>query len=305
MSFVIARGTDQPTFEEWAKDFGYNGADQDMKSNYEDNVKLIDELNAADNGAEFRVNQFAGMTSDEFRQTYLTRNADKADNSSVSVTPIILDSSLTVTAGKMWSATPVRDQGSCGSCWAFAAVAAIEGSAIAQLGVNKDLSEQYVLDCSGAGNCGGGNEVQALGALKGYAIATESSYPYRGSQTQCSGGTACGFGISDVMVGSPSSDSTLASMLNSAALTAGVDGELWTYYNGGVVTGPDSCSVNHAVYIVGYTSDYYKIKNSWGTGWGEGGYIRLARSLISGCGMGILTDQVSYPVLSSGFAVSV
>merc|ERR1712147_565960 len=97
---------------------------------------------------------------------------------------------------------------------------------------------------------------------------------------------------------SSGSDSQLASTLGSNPLVVAVGASAWSSYAGGVNSGSTSCSLNHQVYATGFDSSSIKVKNSWGTSWGESGYIRLART-DSGCGTsGILSDGGFYPTMS-------
>merc|ERR1711862_886979 len=93
--------------------------------------------------------------------------------------------------------------------------------------------------------------------------------------------------------------SALAAALDGAAQVVAVGASSWSSYSGGVYAGSTSCSLNHQVYLTGYGSDYFKVKNSWGKSWGESGYIRLART-SSGCGTSvILADGAFYPKMGA------
>merc|ERR1711920_420143 len=200
-----------------------------------------------------------------------------------------------------------KDQGACGSCWAFGAVAGMEGSAKKDLGSDEILSEQYVMDCtSGSGACNGGRADSAYPKLYGKELYTEDSYPYTARGGSCkSSGTDSGLRISSFTRSFPTSgsDSQLASALDSNPLVVAVGASSWSSYGGGVYTGSTSCGLNHQVYATGYYSKSISVKNSWGKGWGESGYIRLART-DSGCGTsGILSDGGFYPKMSNSAVV--
>merc|ERR1711934_733584 len=147
----------------------------------------------------------------------------------------------------------------------------------------------------------GGRADSAYPQLYGKALYTQSSYPYTARNGNCHTGTDSGLRISSFTRSFPSSgsDSQLASALNSNPLVVAVGASSWSSYGGGVYSGSTSCSLNHQVYATGVDSSSFKIKNSWGTGWGEGGYIRLART-DSGCGTsGILSDGGFYPTMGT------
>merc|ERR1711988_33379 len=246
------------------------------------------------------VNQFTDWTDEEFVSTML--NFDATAETDIPMFEVPELESESDTTDKQWTVSPVKNQGSCGSCWAFGAVAGMEGSAKKDLGRSDILSEQYVMDCtSGSGACNGGRADSAYPKLYGKALYTSSSYPYTARGGSCkSSGTDSGLRISGLTRSFPSSgsDSQLASALNSNPLVVAVGASSWSSYGGGVYSGSTSCSLNHQVYATGYDSSSIKVKNSWGTSWGESGYIRLART-SSGCGTsGILADGGFYPTMS-------
>lgn len=177
--------------------------------------------------------------------------------------------------------TPVKNQGQCGSCWAFSATGVAQSAAKIK-GQSVSLSEQQLVDCSGSyGNhgCNGGWPSSALSYVKDHGLSSESEYPYKGVTGTChkQGGT---FKISSVA--SASGCTGLQNAIQGRPVSVTVDASNWSKYSGGVMT---SCgtSINHAVLLVGIVSGDWKIKNSWGTGWGEHGFIRLGPG--STCGV--------------------
>jgi C1A family cysteine protease len=193
--------------------------------------------------------------------------------------------------------TPIRDQGSCGSCWAFAVTAALESKALITFnrpGTNLNLSEQIVVSCSGAGNCSGGSPRTASNFLKTTGTNLESCYPYTAQNGNCS--SACPnwqnstYKIndwSDVSSGSPPT----ASALKNALYTSGpvvavfdVYTDFFSYRSGvySYVTG--SYEGGHAILIVGWNDadSAFIVKNSWDATWGESGYFRIAYSELTG-----------------------
>lgn len=202
---------------------------------------------------------------------------------------------------------PVRNQGSCNSCWAFAAAAALEGASFVKTGKLVKLSPQQLLDCSGAGTCSGGYTDQVFNYIaRAGGMCADTDYAsyknYASSCTRCS--TASGTkttGYKDV----PQSQAGLEEALSKAPLLVQVNSvnQVWQFYKSGVVTGSCPTASTHAVIAVGYGSDngrdYYTLKNQWGTTWGEGGYIRLGRGSQYGaagqCGVQLVAR---YPVLA-------
>lgn len=173
-------------------------------------------------------------------------------------------------------------QGYCGSCWAFSATEQIESDAIRQLGLAYQLSAEQITQCASAAfGCGGGWTEVAYGYVKtAGGMVTEAVYPYTSYQGVT--GT-CRVDTSQAVVGitgftTLNGESQMASYVQSTGpLSVCVDASTWNAYNGGVMSVCGK-SVNHCVQAVGVdvASGYWKVRNSWGTGWGESGFIRLA-----------------------------
>lgn len=207
--------------------------------------------------------------------------------------------------------TPIKNQGQCGSCWAFSTTGSLEGAfAIA----NKQLqsfSEQQLVDCAGSfGNqgCNGGEMDDAFKYVEKNGLCLEMDYPYKGTDGTCQASKRVPAvrisGYTDVA----SKDlDALESAAAGRPISVAVDaaGLGWQLYKGGVYSGGlfGACgtALDHGVLVVGYdrSGGYWKVKNSWGATWGEKGYIRLKKSTGKGAGTCGLAMEPSYPTISS------
>ncbi|HSJ58613.1 MAG TPA: C1 family peptidase [Anaerolineae bacterium] len=188
--------------------------------------------------------------------------------------------------------TPVRDQGSCGSCWAFGTVGALESAILIQDGASKDLSEQYLVSCNTDGwGCDGGwwahdyHEWKYASGEPGPGAVYEQAFPYTATDAPCNSPYVHNETIADwVYIGSSSSVPTTDAIKQaiydhgpvSAAVCVNTDFQL---YNGGVFNPTTRCrSINHAIVLVGWDDSRgaWRLRNSWGPEWGEDGYMWIA-----------------------------
>ncbi|KAL4508147.1 hypothetical protein ABPG72_021520 [Tetrahymena utriculariae] len=243
-----------------------------------------------DTTGTFGVTQFFDLTPQEFASTYLTlkvENAEEAVHDAESNTDINW-----VTAGKV---TGVKNQGQCGSCWAFSTTGALESALIlaGQATNSLDLSEQQLVDCSSSyGNqgCNGGLMDSAFKYIKVSQLTTEGNYPYHAKDQKCSQASIKAplyglKGFTDVA----KTTSALQTALLKQPIAIAVDATNWSYYTGGVFSNCKT-QLNHGVLLVGVVNGNWLVKNSWGTSWGEKGYITLQAG--NTCG---LANSASFP----------
>lgn len=304
----------QPSFEDWAAQFAFNGNDSDLKTKYEANVKVIEAMNAENSRVGFAVNQFSGMDQDEWK-SYLTHTSTKSEVD-VPVLGLHESDGAQVADSLDWeqkgAVTPVKNQGSCGSCWSFGSTGSMEGHWFVQTNNLVSLSEQQLMDCDKSDDgCGGGDESSAISYASRAGMCSEASYSYQGRSGRCQI-SSCDMVIQpgDISgyrhVGSSVSALMSAVQLGPVNLGVGADGSGFQSYSYGVLTYCPSRSNDHAVLLVGYGTDqgddYWRVKNSWGSSWGERGYIRISRQ---GDPCGIL-DDTGYPQMSgsSGLLVA-
>jgi cathepsin L len=178
--------------------------------------------------------------------------------------------------------TPVKNQDGCGSCWAFAAEGAYEGSYALRNNALVDTSEQDVLSCSGAGSCGGGWWAGVFDWLIAHGTATEAAYPYTATDSACNTGApvsyrAVSWGYVIPSGGIPTVAQTKQALCEHGPLAVAVYvSSAFQAYSSGVFNEHDtSHGINHGVTLVGWddAKHAWRIKNSWGTGWGESGYM--------------------------------
>ncbi|CAF1457313.1 unnamed protein product [Rotaria sordida] len=257
------------------------------------------------------MNQFGDLTNDEFRKHMNGFKASKTTNNHdhhtfVAPSNVILPKS--VDWRKEGYVTPVKDQGQCGSCWAFSATGALEGQHFAKTKKLISLSEQNLVDCSdfvGNMGCFGGLMDNAFQYVKiNEGIDTEHSYPYEGFDHLCRfentdiGATDTGY----VDITPQNEDDLQLAIATIGPISVAIDAshESFQFYTSGVYN-ESACSstkLDHGVLVVGYdttsSGDYYIIKNSWGTSWGMEGYIWMSRNMQNQCG---IATMASYPLI--------
>ena len=264
------------------------------------------------------ITKFSDLTHQEFTKTYLNLNYDALAIANfnpykVKVSNIAPDSFDWRDRGLV---TPVRDQGSCGSCWAFSTVANLEGIYYKMKGQVVDLSEQILVDCDTLDSgCNGGLMEYAFTWLKENGIETEEDYPYTGKKGKCNADPSKYIDMKvtgyrklgrSTSTWSPVDEEEIKEFLyETNPLSVALNANLLVYYTEGVLDVPASqcpaSGINHAVTLVGYghdtesDKDYWTCKNSWGENWGESGYFRIKRGSGT-CGINnyIITATVSF-----------
>jgi len=272
--------------QEWTKSYDTETAEVNAFGAFVKNLKLADERNAAErasNGtATHGITKFFDLSQEDFAARYLTTDVkhktEDAPLSDYRGEPSAV-MSLVDWTGKY--TTPVKDQGYCGSCWAFSATEQIESDLMRLKGQNFVLSPEQITQCdTTSSGCNGGWPSNGISYVKkAGGIETNSDYPYtsyQGTTGKCSANSAK-FVASVTGYATVSGESTMASYVQSKGpLSICIDASTWSSYTGGIVT---TCghSINHAVQAVGIdtSAGYWKVRNSWGTSWGESGYIRL------------------------------
>jgi C1A family cysteine protease len=236
------------------------------------------------------INQFTDLTPQEFKDQYVGglktevgSYGCKTFSSSASGAPSSIDWR---TKGAV---TSVKDQGQCGSCWTFSSTGAVEGAWAISTGKLVDLSEQELVDCAtgisyGSHGCNGGQMEGAFKFIIENGQCSAASYPYTAKDGSCQKCSAVAK-ISSCSDVKPNDQISLKGAVaqQPIAIAIEADTRYFQSYSSGVLTS-SSCGTNldHGVLIVGYGSengqDYWLVKNSWGTTWGDKGYVKIARS---------------------------
>ena len=251
---------------------------------------------------------WAAMTNAEYQKMLTAKRSEKNNAVPMEESEINLKAATELDLRDQGVVPPIRDQGSCGSCYSFAALAAVEsrlliaGSSFTKS--NIDFSEQQLVDCStdqGNKGCNGGSLVATFRHIKVNGIMKESDYPYTEAEGTCAL-------VSSKVVAKIGGQKTVTSNDESALQTAVAEGPVavaidastikFQLYSSGVFDDSNcsSTTLNHGVAAVGYGTesgtDYWIVRNSWGSSWGEDGYIRMSRNKDNQCS--ILTG-VWYP----------
>ncbi|KAM3175313.1 hypothetical protein ACTXT7_008778 [Hymenolepis weldensis] len=258
------------------------------------------------------LNSFADLTLKEFTDTYLTLQQTSIDKEFWDV-QLLRESPWKPVPNyidwrKKGYVTPVKDQGQCGSCWAFSATGSLEGQYKKKKGKLISFSEQQLVDCSYAqGNegCSGGLMDQAFQYWVKNGAESEKDYPYTAKDGSCKFNKSKSITRVKKFVKVKSKDESQLklSVGQVGPVSVGIDASSmgFQFYQGGIYK-DDECTdseIDHGVLVVGYDQDkngekYWIVKNSWGTDWGNEGYIWMARDYHNMCGIASLA---SYPIL--------
>lgn len=277
---------------------------------YRDNSALIRMHNSRGKTWSLGHNEFSDMSLEEFRSIYLPRPYDLSrPRNEVEMQPLeALPSSVDWRTQNV--VTAVKNQGQCGSCWAFSTTGSVEGAWALSGKTLVSLSEQELVDCStsyGNAGCNGGLMDDGFKFVIDHGLTLESNYPYTAVNGNCNTvlegqAVASIKSYTDVATNNPTALQTaVAKQPVSVAVEA--NQFAWQFYKGGIVSDDCGTRLDHGVLVVGYntanTPPYWIVKNSWGASWGEQGYIRIALGSKPAQGICGINMSPSFPNVNS------
>lgn len=275
------------------------------------NMDFVDAHNKGNYTFTVALNQFADLTTGEFKNIYLGYKPELARGKRVTRSLSDLPEPQTYPNGALdWcqegAVTPVKNQGNCGSCWAFSATGSMEGVIAINFGHLTSLSEQELVDCSmsyGNMGCNGGLMDNAFKYAEANGLCTEAAYPYTSGATGKAGTcmkSSCTMSANSKITSYTDvvhTENALGAAVDIEPVSVAIEADQIAFqlYSSGVFSAPCGQNLDHGVLVVGYgnsgTTPYWKVKNSWGTSWGEQGYILMIRNQDE-CG---IANEPSYP----------
>lgn len=289
-------------FQEYVVEFSKSYSDSEATKRqaiFEENLaKVKDHNERYQKGSSswfMAINHFADLTVEEFNLMHGLKGKPQMPSGLLNnaLTNPSVPNPPSVDWRQKGAVSAVKNQGGCGSCWAFASAETLESFYAIASGKLIELAPQAFVDCvvnpdscGGTGGCSGAIPELAYNLTRDKGVPLESAYPYQGQAGQCQAYQPAVKVTGYVNV--PSNDATAVetAVATQGPVAVAVAASPWALYGGGVFDGCSTGSapgdLNHAVQLVAYgvegSQGYWVIRNSWGTGWGEGGFIRITRN---------------------------
>jgi len=303
LTFALAvRDPVETQFRAWMRQHGktYAGSEYNKRyQNFQNNIKRNEMLNnLPGQKATFGINKFSDLTLEEFKVMYLLPSFDPKDTCLFPYHADMSKENRAIPTKFDWrtkgAVYAVKNQGSCGSCWAFSATENVEGQWQIAGNALVSLSEQWVVDCSTSclqsepnicdGGCNGGLPWLAYGdIITNKGLTSEADYPYQGVQGTCQTGEPVVAKIANWTYLDTVPTDIETYMYNHGPMSIALNADLLFSYTSGVISGdPSTCptsGMDHAVLAVGYdhtqSPPFWIVKNSWGSDWGMNGYFNI------------------------------
>lgn len=302
-------------YNQWKVDYKMNihSAENDFRFKvFSQNLEIINKHNSKPNVTyTLGLNKFAHLTSTEFASLHfgLIKPENRSSTQRNFTGKVCDKAPLTIPDEIDWEAqgkvSKVKNQGSCGSCYATAALDSMESVLAMTTGVVNELSVQQLVDCSesyGNDGCCGGLPDYSFQYIVDHGIVLESDYPYKGEVGTCNvpanGTKFIISGYRDVTKNSP--DALKAAVAKNPVAVGLEAAKAFQFYTGGIITGDDcGTDLDHTSAIVGYGTQngtaFWKVKNAWGTDWGDKGYVYIENRPGDGPGTCGINQLASYP----------
>jgi len=275
------------------------GFEEQLRFNiFSQNYLKIQEFNQMQDDVVLGLNHFADLTTEEFRTLYTGYNRGSSKSNAAGVQEAMNPKDLpkSVDWREEGAVTPVKNQGACGSCWAFSATGALEGCYFQKRKKLASLSEQNLVDCvqGSSQGCNGGEMIDAFDYVAQNGIEFEDDYPYTARTEQCKFDADKAVIVNHGYLNVTRKDvnalkTAIAGQTVSVAIQA--DQIVFQFYKGGVIKALCGDDLNHGVLAVGYNSvsggEAFIVKNSWGTNWGLNGYVYISTDGTANEGNGV------------------
>jgi len=301
-------------FDAWSKQHGKQYSQEELPARFATfsaNLDFVTRHNAeAQNGIHtytVTMNEFADLTSSEFATRLGYRHVPR-NESQLRIQRFYGDAPPKIDWRDRGAVTQVKNQGQCGSCWAFSTTGSVEGANFLKTGNLIELSEQELVDCDHDGDqgCGGGMMDNAFNWIEANGgIDSESDYPYKAHRSLfgCSTEKMAQHvaTVSNYTNVQPNSEDQLLLAVAQQPVSVAIEADQigMQLYHKGVFSGTCGTNLDHGVLVVGYGVDgldYWIVKNSWGSNWGEAGYIRLVRGGKGPAGQCGIASIPSFPI---------